>query len=195
MADYPAHLVHEHKLFDGRRVFIRPVREDDDALERAFLNDLSGDSRYLRFQKWVKVPSDKLMRFLTHVDYDRHLALVSVTRSDGAEQIVGEARYVVNPDGKSCDFGIVIADGWHKTGIAGLLMNALIGAARDRGLLTMESQVLSCNGEMLRFAHGLGFEVQHVPDDATTVRIIKTLQTSLRRHPERSEPVGQGSAG
>jgi acetyltransferase len=178
MADYPTRLVQEHTLFNGRRVLIRPVREDDGALERAFLSNLSGDSRYLRFQKWVKVPSDKLISFLTHVDYDRHLALVCVARSSLAQEIVGEARYVVNADGKSCDFGIVIADGWHKSGIAGLLMNALIAAARERRLATMESQVLTCNAEMLRFAHGLGFEVQHIPDDMTTVRIVKALQAS-----------------
>lgn len=53
---------------------------------------------------------------------------------------------------------------------------ALIGAARERGL--------SCNTEMLRFAHGLGFEVQHVPDDITTVRIVKTLQPSRPQRPE-----------
>jgi acetyltransferase len=192
MGDYPTRLVHEHTLFDGRRVLIRPVRESDETLERAFLSDLSGDSRYLRFQKWVKLPSEKLVTFLTHVDYDRHLALVCVTGSGGAEEIVGEARYVVNADGKSCDFAIIIADGWHKSGIAGLLMNALIGAARERGLAIMESQVLSCNTDMLRFARGLGFEVEHIPHDMTTVRVVKTLQASPSQRRERraaSSPV------
>jgi acetyltransferase len=190
--------VHEHTLFDGRRVLIRPVREDDETLERAFVSNLSGDTRYLRFQKWVKVPSDKLVAFLTHVDYDRHLALVCAARSDTAEEIVGEARYVVNPDGKSCDFAIVIADGWHKSGIAGLLMEALIGAARERGLLTMESQVLTCNTDMLRFARGLGFEVQHIPDDMTTVRIVKMLQARPPQRRERhasSAPVPEKESG
>jgi acetyltransferase len=89
MPDYPQDLVHEHTLLDGRRVVIRPVREDDEAREAAFLNALSGMSRYLRFQKWVKVPSEKLVRFLTHVDYDRHLALVCVAPAQTGERIVG----------------------------------------------------------------------------------------------------------
>jgi acetyltransferase len=176
MADYPRHLEHEHTLFDGRRVLIRPVRDDDEALERGFVGHLSPDSRYRRFQKWVQVPSDKLIGFLTHVDYDRHLALVCIDPAQGAEKIVGEARYVVNPDGTSCDFAIVIADDWHGSGIAGLLMSALIQAARDRGLSSIESQVLSTNSDMLRFARGLGFEVRHLPGDMTTVRIAKPLR-------------------
>jgi len=175
MADYPAHLARERRLFDGRTVTIRPVRPDDEDRERDFLNDMSGDSRYLRFQKWINVPSDKLIHFLTDIDYDRHMAFVcSALQADG-EKLVGEARYVVNPDGKGCEFGIVIADSWHKTGIAGLLMETLIRTARERGLAIMEGVVLSRNAEMIRFARGLGFEVLPVPEDSTTVRIVKKL--------------------
>lgn len=51
MAEYPAHLVRKHRVYDGRTVTIRPVRPDDEVLEREFLNKLAGESRYLRFQK------------------------------------------------------------------------------------------------------------------------------------------------
>lgn len=175
MADYPAHLARERRLFDGRTVTIRPVRPDDEARERDFLNEMSGDSRYLRFQKWINVPSDKLIHFLTAIDYEQHMAFVCSVLQAGGEKLVGEARYVINPDGKGCEFGIMIADSWHKTGIAGLLMEALMRTARERGLAIMEGIVLTRNAEMIRFARGLGFEVHPVPEDATTVRIVKTL--------------------
>jgi acetyltransferase len=123
----------------------------------------------------VRVPSDRLVRFLTHVDYDRHLALVCVAPREAGEEIVGEARYVVNEGAKSCDFAVIIADDWHKSGIAGLLMSALIGAARGRGPSAMESQVLSWNAGMLRFARGLGFTVEHMAGDPGTLRIVKKL--------------------
>lgn len=175
MADYPAHLARERRLFDGRTVTIRPVRPGDEAGERDFLNGMSEDSRYLRFQKWVNAPSDRLIHFLIDIDYDRHMAFVCSVPHAGGEKLVGDARYVVNPDSKGCEFGIVIADSWHKTGIAGLLMEALIRTARERGLAIMEGVVLSRNAEMIRFARGLGFDVQPVPDDPTTVRIVKKL--------------------
>ena len=175
MAEYPAHLAREHRLFDGRTVTIRPVRAADEAPEREFFNHLSGESRYLRFHKWVRVPSERLIHFLTDIDYDQHMAFVCVERKGGAEEVVGEARYVADPDGRNCDFGIVIADTWHKTGIAGLLMEALIDSARARGLKTMEGLVLGSNRAMLRFARALGFEVKTAPDDPTTRRIVKKL--------------------
>ena len=175
MADYPSHLVREHRLFDGRTVVIRPVRHNDTVLERDFLTELSGESRYMRFHKWVNAPSDKLVHFLTDVDYDRHLALACIASDAGREKLVGEARYVADSDGKHGEFGIMVADGWHKTGIAGLLMADLIRAARERGLRTMEGLVLSRNAAMLRFARGLGFEIQPVAEDLATMRIVKTL--------------------
>ena len=175
MADYPAHLVHEHCLFDGRTVTIRPVRAADEAPEREFFNHLSGESRYLRFHKWVRVPSERLIHFLTDIDYDEHMALVCVAPHDGTEEVVGEARYVVIPHSRNCDLGIMIADDWHKSGIAGLLMEALIRVARERGLEQMEGLVLTSNTTMLRFARVLGFEVRAMSDDPTTKLIVKTL--------------------
>jgi acetyltransferase len=175
MAEYPAHLVRQHRLRDGRTVTIRPVRADDEALEREFMNQLSGESRYLRFQKWINAPSEKLIHFLTDIDYDKHLALVCTLPRASGEELVGEARYVADAEGKDCEFGIMIADSWHKSGIAGLLMEALISAARVRKLAMMEGQVLTRNSAMLRFARGLGFEIQRMPDDPATTRIVKKL--------------------
>ena len=81
MADYRGHLIRIHCLFDGRTVTIRPVRRDDRALMREFLDGLSGESRYLRFQKWITAASDKLIHFLTNVDYDRHMAFVCTPKA------------------------------------------------------------------------------------------------------------------
>jgi len=41
VAEDPAHLVREHRLFDGRTVTLRPIRSEDAALVRDFLNQLS----------------------------------------------------------------------------------------------------------------------------------------------------------
>lgn len=175
-ADYPAHLVHEHRLRGGRTVTIRPIRASDAPEEREFLDHLSPESWYRRFHKFVAAPSDKLVHFFTDIDYERHMAFVCVTREGGTEKLVGEARYVANPDGRSCDFGIVIADDWRRSGIAGLLMDALIRAARERGFERMEGLVLANNVAMLRFARALGFEVRPMSDDPATQLIVKRLR-------------------
>ncbi len=175
MADYPAHLAREHRLFDGRTVAIRPARRDDVRRMHEFLKGLSGDNLYFRFQKWIGTPPEKLAQYLTNVDYDRNMAFVCVTGAGTDAPIVGDARYDANADGESCEFGVMVADDWHNTGIAGLLMDGLIRVARGRGLRRMEGLVLATNSAMLRFARGLGFEVVVVPEDRAMVRIVKAL--------------------
>jgi acetyltransferase len=181
MAEYPRELVREHQLFDGRTVTIRPIRREDADRVREFLTELSEESRYMRFQKWVREPPDKVIRFLTEIDYDRHMALVCTAQKAGREAIVGEARYVSDLPGRSCELGIIIADAWHKTGVAGLLMDALIQEAQKRGLASMEGFVLSRNAEMLRFVRALGFKAEPAPQDRTIMRISKTIS---KRPPE-----------
>jgi len=58
-------------------------------------------------------------------------------------------------------------------GIAGLLMEALLRGARERGVQSVEGLVLADNTEMLRFVRALGFDTQLVAEDRTTVRIVK----------------------
>lgn len=176
MAEYPQQLVREHRLADGKTVTLRPIRPEDADRVREFLTGLSEESRYMRFQKWVHAPSDQVIRFLTDIDYDRHMALVCTVQEGGREAIVGEARYVSDLSGGSCELGVVIADAWHKSGIAGLLMDALIRIARERGLARMEGLVLSRNAEMLRFVRALGFKTEPAPQDYSIVRISKKLQ-------------------
>ena len=142
---------------------------------RESVRGVPGESRYMRFKKWVHAPSDKLVHFLGDVDYDRHMALVCTAKHGDREEVIGEARYVADPDGATCELGIVIADAWHKSGIAGLLMEALMRAARERGFATMEGLVVASNAEMLRFVRALGFSVEQIPEDRRTVRIVRRL--------------------
>lgn len=170
-APYPAHLLRVRRLADGRAVLIRPVRADDESLEREFFEHLSDATRHLRFQRYSGVLNDELIQFYTHVDYARHMAFVC----EHEGHIVGEARYVANPGTRSCELGIVIADDWHHTGIAQLLIEALMRAANARGFEVMEGLVLSENAEMLGFVKELGFDVYPAPQDASLVRVVKQL--------------------
>ena len=129
----------------------------------------------MRFMKWVRSVSSGLVHTFTHVDYDERMAFVCEAQAHGTRQIVGEARFAAVPHSATCDFAIVIADDWHKSGIAGLLMLALTDYARAHGFESMESIVLRENHHMIRFAGALGFEVRPVPEEPTLVQVVKPL--------------------
>ena len=165
MADYPAELVRTRHLFDGSEVLIRPIRAEDKTMEQDFVQHLSPDSRYRRFMSTLKeLPPGKL-KYLTEIDYEKHLALVAIVERDGEQIEIGVARYVADPSGTNCEFAIAIDDEWQGSGVAGILMLTLIDAARARGMRRMEAFILSTNDKMIKFARQLGFAVHRDPDD------------------------------
>lgn len=182
MAAYPAELQRRRTLADGRSVTVRPIRPGDEAAERAFLERLCGESKRLRFMKFVGAIREPLIHAFTHVDYAQTMAFVCEAETPSGRELVGEARYAAVPPGNSCDFGIVIADDWHKSGIAGLLMEALIAYARAQGFATMEGMVLRENRTMLKFVRALGFEVKPTVDP-TVVQVVKVLRTARAASP------------
>ena len=69
----------------------------------------------------------------------------------------------------------MVADDWHHTGIAQLLMSELMREARRRGFETMEGLVLRDNADMIGFVSALGFSVSEAPQDSALVRVVKRL--------------------
>ena len=166
MSDYPADLVRTRYLFDGSPVTIRPIRREDAPMEQEFVRHLSPDSRYKRFMSTLQELAPGKLKYLTEIDYVRHLALVAVVQQDGRDLEIGVARYVANPSGNSCEFAVAIDDAWQGTGVAGILMLTLIDAAKGRGMERMEGVILASNYKMLKFARQLGFALHRDPEDS-----------------------------
>lgn len=173
---YPARLEHVVTLPNGTRTIIRPIRPEDSDREARFVRELSAETRYLRFMSTIKELPPQLLARLTQIDYDREMALVAVGEED--DEQLGVCRYVVNPDGESCEFAIVIADAWQRQGLARIMMNLLIEAARERGLRVMEGVFLANNERMLRFVQSLGFHINRDPEDSSLVNGELLLRAS-----------------
>jgi acetyltransferase len=159
----------------GDTVTVRPIRADDMPLEADFVRHLSAETRYKRFMVTVKeLPAAKL-HYLTDVDQVHHVALVAIVERDGRTAQVAVARYIVDPAGQTCEFAIAVDDDWQGSGLAGILMHALIDVARARGLKTMQGFVLATNARMLKFARQLGFRGERDPEERDSVRVMLAL--------------------
>lgn len=164
-----------HHVVGAVPVTVRPIRPGDMSLEADFVRHLSMDTRYQRFMLTLSELSPAKLHYLTDVDQVRHVALVATRVRDGQEVLLGAVRYIVDPAGRSCEFAVAVDDAWQGTGLAGILMQALIDVARARRLARMEGTVLAANTRMLKFMRQLGFSQERSPDDRETVRVVRRL--------------------
>jgi acetyltransferase len=172
---YPSHLVSEYQLDDGSAIKIRPIRPEDASIEQSFVRELSSESKHFRFMQGLNELTPQMLVRFTQLDYGRELALIAVQEQGENETQIGVARYVINADGESCEFALVVADNWHHKGIGIILMNALIDAARQRGLKTMDGEILSDNANMRSLAAKIGFSVLRNPGDLSVLSVSLEL--------------------
>lgn len=150
-------------------IVIRPIGLADASAFRAFLEGLSPQARYERFQYIVKEVSPSLLKLLVEGDPRTHVALAAF---EGG-RVVGEARYV--REGEGAEFAIAVADEWRRRGVGKRLFDALLARARADGLQRLDGEVLAWNQAMLGFVEQQGFRVRFHPQDARLVRIELTL--------------------
>ena len=172
---YPAHLIRTWTLPSGEVLTVRPVRQDDGELEKAFVHGLSPESGYQRMMSGGTKATPEWIEYMTHIDYRRHMAYAITIVKDGAEQFIGVGRYVVNAEKPAAEFALVIADAWQRKGLGGRLLELLMDHARAAGLTEMAGVVLATNASMLKLARSMGFSVSAEPDDATVQRVRRVL--------------------
>ncbi|VCU68521.1 Acetyltransferase Pat [Pigmentiphaga humi] len=176
---YPARLVRHLQFKDGSPYIIRPIRPEDAAPLQDFTRNLSDQTRYMRFISFMRELSPRTLARYTQVDYHRELALVATIweadpdhAGELREIIIGVARYLLNADGRSAEYALVIADAWQRRGLGMQLMSALVDAAARQGLAFIEGVVLGANRPMLTLMSRLGFQIEPDADDPTMRRVV-----------------------
>lgn len=156
-------------LDDGRYVLIRPLRPNDRALESAFIQGLSPQSRRDRFMEDFREPSTSLLDQLMATDGKHAVALIALVHEDGELKEVGIARYSSIGLAGQCECAVTVADGWQHQGLGIKLMLHLIDQARRNRFQRLVSYDAASNESMRELARQLGFHRARDPADATQV--------------------------
>ncbi len=140
---------------------------------------LSAQSRYYRFMTHQKQIDDATLQRGVNPRAGRDCVLVATIPTADGIDIVGAAQYVQagEPDARSCEFALTVAEDWRGAGLAGEMLAALLRRARSDGYETMEGFVIAENTPMLALARGLGFTEERVPGEATMLRVHRALQS------------------
>ena len=171
---YPSDIGARWQLPDGVTVTVRPIRPEDAETEASFVRNLSDDARHARFMTGVKELTREMLIRFTQIDYDRELALVGLVERAGTETQIAVARYI-KADRESAHIAIVVADEWQGRGIGLRLLETLVAAARARGIVRLEGEVLADNTAVRSLLARLGFSLRRDPDGADIFLIEKRL--------------------
>jgi len=171
------------RLRTGRPVTLRFVEPDDAEALQAYFRSLSSRSRYNRFLGAIsELPPAELDRFI-HVGEADRFSVVAVMGIDGAETIVGEARYAFDADTDSFEFGLSIDDRWQGHGVGAALLQHLEWRAAAFGANRLFGDTLRSNDAMLGLARKSGFAFTHSPGDWKLVRFEKHIEAAPQEIP------------
>jgi acetyltransferase len=138
---------------------VRPIRPEDEPRLVEMVARSSPQDVRLRFLGALKEFPHLLAARLSQIDYDREMALVAAAPAEdgGAEDILGVARIVADPENERAEFAVMVRSDMKGRGLGFQLMKDILSVARNRGLRSVHGDVLAENTTMLAMAAELGF--------------------------------------
>jgi acetyltransferase len=161
---YPTQYVEMWESKDGTKVYLRPIRPEDEPLIVKFHETLSERTVYMRYLQAMnlsqRIGHERLSR-LSFIDYDREIALVALRTNpyNGESEIMGIGRISKIPFTNRAEFAILVSDRFQHQGLGKELLRRLIEIARDEKVGTMYGNVLAENQEFIRLVERFGFRL------------------------------------
>jgi GNAT superfamily N-acetyltransferase len=177
------------RLRNGQSVTVRFAGPADAPALQAYFRWLSVRSRYNRFLGAMsELPRAELERFVHAGEGDRFSVIVTMM-IDGAEAILGEARYALDTLTGAFEFGLSVEDRWQGRGIGSTLLRNLECRAAAFGASHLFGDTLRSNDVMIGLARKSGFALVRHPDDWKLVRFDKRIDLAPGEIPCASGPI------
>ena len=173
---YPSHLS-EPIVWRGAPLLLRPIRPEDEAQHRTFIERLDAEDIRMRvFYSRRELPRSELAR-LTQIDYAREMAFIAErTGADGRPETLGTVRAIADPDNIEAEFAVIVRSDCKGLGLGRLLLDKIVRYARGQGTHALVGVVLRENKAMLALARECGFTVDAgKPVEPDAVQLILPL--------------------
>jgi acetyltransferase len=158
---YPSQWQRHLVVKDGWRVFVRPIRPEDEPLIHEFLRHVTAQDLRLRFFASMKEFTHQFVARLTQLDYARAMAFVAFDET--TNELVGVVRIHSDSIYETGEYAILLRSDLKGRGLGWALMQLIIEYAKSEGLKTISGDVLQENTIMLEMCRHLGFEIKTDP--------------------------------
>jgi RimJ/RimL family protein N-acetyltransferase len=161
-------------LGDGWRIFVRPIRPDDEHLIRDLLAHVSKEDLRLRFFDSIKEFSPQFIARLTQLDYARAMAFVAL--DEASREVLGVVRLHSDKIQATGEYAILLKSDLKGRGLGWALMQLIIEYAKSVGLCRIDGQILQENSVMLKMCRELGFKVRADAEDRGVCDVTLVLE-------------------
>lgn len=139
----------KNMTFGGRPFTLRPLHPSDVRHLQEFFYSHDSESIRRRYGHDVRhLPAEQAYR-LVNVDQSRDLALALFDRRGAREIIVAVGRFYLDENEESAEIFLIVDQAHREKGMATFLLEALVAAARERGIKRLRSEVDNDNAPML----------------------------------------------
>jgi RimJ/RimL family protein N-acetyltransferase len=148
----PSQFSQTSALRDGRPVMIRAARADDRERLISAFQGLDRQTIYTRYFSFRKSFSETELKRLEEADSSRYILLVATLDSGNEETIIAGASCVVTDATgpvPTAEVAFMVEEDYQRQGLAGQMLAAICGLARQRGIARLEADVLAENPAML----------------------------------------------
>jgi acetyltransferase len=170
IAPYPNKYITQWKLKNETPVLLRPIKPEDEGRFNEFFKSLSEETMRFRFFEIIKEMSHETLTRYCNLDYDREIAIVAELQQN-SRQIIGVARLIVEPDGKSGEFAVLVGDQWQGLGLGSKLIDYIASIAKDMRLEKICGYVIANNYKMIRLCDKKRFKVETLDEDTVKVSL------------------------
>ena len=181
---YPSQWERHLEVKNGWRIFVRPIRPEDEPAIHEFLRHVTPEDLRLRFFAPMKEFTHEFIARLTQLDYARAMAFVAF--DEATDDLVGVVRIHSDSIYESGEYAILLRSDLKGRGLGWVLMQLIIEYAKSEGLKVISGDVLQENAVMLEMCRNLGFEIKPIrrarylqrQAEALSVAITSVLRTN-----------------
>jgi RimJ/RimL family protein N-acetyltransferase len=163
-------------LGDDWRIFIRPLRPDDDLRDRDLLAHVSREDLRLRFFDSIKEFSTEFIARLTQLDYARAMAFIAI--DEVSRETLGVVRLHIDPGQEAGEYAVLLRSDLKGRGLGWALMQLIIEYAKFAGLRRIYGEILRENSVMLKMCRELGFTVTPDAEDHGVYDVALVLDSN-----------------
>lgn len=155
---YPAKM-EETREYDGVEVRFRAAKPvDDRRIQEHFYNMTPEDIQSRFFHEKTCFFRDD-MEGMFQIDYVKDMTVVAVTGEFGFGKVIGMGVYLLEPSRNMAEIAFSVSKEWQGKGIASVIIDKLIGAAREHGIAGVVAYTSMANKGMIKLFKKLPYKV------------------------------------